>query len=89
MQRGHFVQRLVAGTALLPLVHAVPALALDEAQIGREVFTSLRDDGDLLFDSPYYEHLNEVGAVVSATVKDRYPYPIRYHVIKGDSANAR
>jgi predicted Zn-dependent protease len=88
MQRSRFVKSLVAAVGIAELTHVVPALALDEAQIGREVFEQLRDDGDLLFDSPFYEHLNEIGSVISATVKDRYPYPIQYHVVKGDSANA-
>ena len=65
-----------------------PALALDEQEVGKEVFLELRDGGDILFDSPYYEHLNEVGEIIATTVKTRYPFPIRYYVVKGDSANA-
>src|ERR1700686_4718278 len=58
--------------------------AIDEPSIGREVFGQLRDDGDLLFDSSFYEHLNEVGSVISETVRTRYPYPIRYYSVRGD-----
>jgi predicted Zn-dependent protease len=88
MQRSLFVKSLIAAVGIAELTHVAPALALDEAAIGREVFDQLREDGDLLFDSPFYEHLNEIGSVISQTVKDRYPYPIQYHVVKGDSANA-
>jgi len=88
MQRSRFVKSLIATVGIAELCHVAPALALDEGALGNEVFLQLRDDGDLLFDSPFYEHLNEVGSVISATVKDRYPYPIQYHVVKGDSANA-
>lgn len=88
MQRSRFVKSLIAAVGVSELCHVAPALALDEGALGNEVFNQLRDDGDLLFDSPFYEHLNEVGSVISATVGDRYPYPIQYHVVKGDSANA-
>ena len=52
------------------------------------MFHQLRDDGEILFDSPFYERLNEVGQVVAASAAIRYPDPIRYLVVKGDSANA-
>jgi predicted Zn-dependent protease len=88
MERLSFLSSLIAAVGVSQLTHIAPALALDEAGVGREVFLQLRDDGDLLFDSPYYEHLNEVGEVISNTVRSRYPYAIRYYVVKGDSANA-
>jgi predicted Zn-dependent protease len=89
MQRSTFVKSLVAAVGIAELGRVAPAVAgLDEGALGNEIFHQLRDDGDLLFDSPFYEHLNEVGSVISATVKSRYPYPIQYHVVKGDSANA-
>ena len=89
MQREGFIRSLAVAAGLAPFVHAAPAFAApDEAAIGREMFFQLRDDGDLLFDSPYYEHLNEVGSVIARTVKDRYPYPMQFYVIKGDSANS-
>ena len=67
-------------------IHA--AAAIDEAEIGREVYEDLRDSGDLLFDSPYYEHLNEIGSLIAKTVGDRYQYPLRFYIVKGDSPNA-
>lgn len=88
MQRKSFVRSLIGAVGVSQLVHVAPALALDEGALGHQVFNQMRDDGDLLFDSPYYEHLNEVGSVVALAVKDRYPYPIQFHIIKGDSANA-
>ena len=89
MQRTAFVQSLIAAVAATELVHVAPALAaVDEPSIGREVFGQLRDDGDLLFDSAYYEHLNEIGSVIADTVRSRYPFPIRYYIVRGDSANA-
>src|SRR5579871_4434418 len=90
MKRSHFVTGLAgaAGAAQFAAAALPAQAAVDEAGIGREVFIALRDDGDLLFDSPYYEHLNEVGSVISAAAASRYPYPIQYHVVKGDSANA-
>ena len=91
MKRAHFVTSLAGAAGVAQFgAAALPAGAagVDEAGIGREVFIALRDDGDLLFDSPYYEHLNEVGSVISAAAASRYPYPIQYHVVKGDSANA-
>ena len=90
MQRKQFVASLIAAAGIGEVCCAAPATAaaIDEAQVGREVFAQLRDDGDLLFDSPYYEHLNEVGSAIAAAVTDRYPYPVSYHVVKGDSANA-
>lgn len=88
MQRGVFVATLGATVGITQLTHLAPALALDEAGLGEQVFVQLREDGEILFDSPYYEHLNEIGSVVSATVRSRYPYPIRYYIVKGDTANA-
>jgi predicted Zn-dependent protease len=88
MQRKSFVRSLAGAVGVTQLVHVAPVLALDEGSLGHEVFNQMRDDGDLLFDSPYYEHLNEVGSVVALAVKDRYPYPIQFHIVKGDSANA-
>ena len=89
MQRTAFVQSLIATAGITQLGGLAPALAaVDEPSVGREVFGQLRDDGDLLFDSSYYEHLNEVGSVIAEAVKSRYPYPIRYYVVRGDSANA-
>ncbi len=54
MQRRALVRSLLAAVGLTQLAHAAPALALDEGELGREVFAELRDDGDLLFDSSYY-----------------------------------
>ncbi|HTJ28840.1 MAG TPA: M48 family metalloprotease [Candidatus Limnocylindria bacterium] len=88
VQRAAFVRSLIAAVGITELTHVAPALALDEAQVGREVFAQLREDGELLFDSSYYEHLNEVGSVIAETVRSRYPYPIRYYIVRGDSANA-
>lgn len=89
MQRTAFVRSLIAAVGITELTHVLPAVAgIDEPSVGREVFGQLRDSGDLLFDSSFYEHLNEVGSVVAETVRTRYPYPIRYYIVRGDSANA-
>jgi len=89
MERTAFIRSLIATAGAAQLACAAPALAgLDEPAIGREVFAQLREDGDLLFDSGFYEHLNEIGSVISDTVRSRYPYPIRYYIVRGDSANA-
>jgi hypothetical protein len=34
--------------------------------------SQLRSDGEILFDSSYYVHLNEVGAIVAQSVASRY-----------------
>jgi predicted Zn-dependent protease len=89
MQRNVFLGSLVAATCCAPFACAAPASAgIDEAAIGREQFEQLRDDGQILFDSAFYEHLNEVGAIVAAAVRGRYEYPIRYLIVRGDTANA-
>jgi beta-barrel assembly-enhancing protease len=89
VQRTAFIRSLIATVGLTELTRVMPAgAAIDEPSIGREVFGQLRDDGDLLFDSSFYEHLNEVGSVIAETVRTRYPYPIRYYIVRGDSANA-
>jgi len=89
VQRTAFIRSLIATVGLTELTRMTPAMAaIDEPSVGREVFGQLRDDGDLLFDSSFYEHLNEVGSVISETVRTRYPYPIRYYIVRGDSANA-
>ena len=89
MQRSAFVRSLIAAVGVTELMHVAPAAAaLDEAAIGRQVFADLRDQGELLFDSTFYEHLNEDGSVIAETVRSRYPYPIRYYLVRGDSANA-
>jgi predicted Zn-dependent protease len=89
MQRKLFLGSLAAATCCAPLACVAPARAgVDEAAIGREEFESLRDDGQILFDSSFYEHLNEVGAIVAAAVRGRYEYPIRYLIVRGDTANA-
>jgi beta-barrel assembly-enhancing protease len=89
MERNAFIKSLVAAVGVTQLTHVTAAFAaLDEAQIGREVFAQLRESGDLLFDSSYYEHLNEVGSVIADAVKSRYEYPIRFYIVRGDSANA-
>ena len=89
MERTAFIRSLIATAGVTQLAHVTPALAaFDEPGVGREVFAQLREDGDLLFDSIYYEHLNEIGSVVADTVRSRYPYPIRYYIVRGDSANA-
>jgi predicted Zn-dependent protease len=89
VQRTAFIRSLIATVGLTELVHAGPALAgIDEAAIGREVFAQLREDGEVLFDSGFYEHLNEIGSVIADHARSRYPYPIRYYIVRGDSANA-
>ncbi len=89
MERTAFIRSLIATAGAAQVACAAPALAaIDEPGIGREVFAQLREDGDLLFDSGFYEHLNEIGSVISDTVRSRYPYPIRYYIVRGDSANA-
>jgi predicted Zn-dependent protease len=88
VQRNAFVRALIASVAGAELLTGAPAAAIDEAAVGRQVYAQLRDNGDLLFDSSYYEHLNEIGSVIATTVRSRYPYPIRYYIVRGDSANA-
>ena len=77
-----------AAVAITQLGSLRAAVAADEAEIGREEFADLRESGEILFDSPYYEHLNEVGSVIAQTEKKRYAYPLRFIVVKGDSPNA-
>jgi len=89
LQRNAFLASLVTAVGASQLTHLTPAAAaFDEGQIGHETFLQLRENGDILFDSPYYEHLNEVGEVIANTVKDRYEYPIRFYIVRGESANA-
>jgi beta-barrel assembly-enhancing protease len=88
MKRTAFLRALIATIPLAELTHIAPALAIDEAEIGHEVFAQLRESGDILFDSSYYEHLNEIGSVIADNVRSRYTYPIRYYIVRGDSANA-
>lgn len=88
MKRDHFLGAVIATVGLTELTHVSAAWAIDEAAIGHEVFAQMREDDQILFDSPYYEHLNEIGSVISATVANRYPYQIRFYIIKGDTANA-
>lgn len=89
MERTAFIRSLAATVGVTQLTHVLPAsAAIDEAAVGREVFAQLREDGELLFDSPFYEHLNEIGSVIAQSVTTRYPYPIRYYIVRGDSANA-
>jgi predicted Zn-dependent protease len=88
MQRSTFLGCLGCAAVAGEFAAMRPADAIDEAEIGREVFSDLRDSGDLLFDSPYYEHLNEVGELIAASVGKQYEYPIRFYVVKGDSPNS-
>jgi predicted Zn-dependent protease len=89
MRRKSLLTGLIAAAGCCAVVDAAPAsAALDEKQLGDEVFADLRDGGEILFDSAYYEHLNEVGAIIARTVASRYPYPLRFYIVKGDSANA-
>jgi predicted Zn-dependent protease len=88
MERSAFIKSLVVTVAAAELTHITAALALDEADVGRQYFAQLRETGDLLFDSSCYEHLNEVGSVIAAAVRPRYEYPIRFYIVRGDSANA-
>jgi predicted Zn-dependent protease len=88
MERSAFIKSLVTVVGASQLTHITAALALDEADVGREYFGQLRESGDLLFDSSFYEHLNEVGSVIAEAVRSRYEYPIRFYIVRGDSANA-
>jgi len=89
MERNAFIKSLIASVGVTQLTHVTAAFAaLDEAEIGRQVFAQLRESGDLLFDSSYYEHLNEVGSVIAETARPRYEYPIRFYIVRGESANA-
>ncbi|MBV8151953.1 MAG: M48 family metalloprotease [Candidatus Eremiobacteraeota bacterium] len=88
MQRSTFLGCLACSAVATQIVAARPALALDELEIGTEVYEDLRDSGDILFDSPFYEHLNEVGQLIATAVGKRYEHPIRFYIVKGDSANA-
>ena len=88
MQRSTFLGCLACAAGATELAGIRPAAALDEKAVGEEVYDDLRDSGDLLFDSPFYEHLNEVGQLIAASVGKRYEYPIRFYIVKGDSPNA-
>ncbi|GAC1407780.1 MAG: hypothetical protein NVSMB64_15020 [Candidatus Velthaea sp.] len=88
MERTAFIASLVASVGVSQLTHVAAALALDEADIGRQYFAQLREAGDILFDSSFYEHLNEIGSVIAETVRARYDYPIRFYIVRGDTANA-
>src|SRR5581483_4492013 len=85
VQRSAVISSLVATAGLAERTHILPAsAAIDEPAVGREVFAQLREDGALLFASPFYEHLNEIGSVIAETVRSRYSYPIRYYIVRGD-----
>jgi predicted Zn-dependent protease len=90
MQRHAFLRALIATVGATELMHMPPALAagIDEYALGQETFAQLRDDGEMLFDSTYYEHLNEIGSVIAEAARPRYEYPIRFYIVRGDSANA-
>lgn len=88
MQRSAFLGCLACAAGATQLAAIQPAYALDEAGIGTMVYDDLRDGGEILFDSPYYEHLNEVGQLIAATVGKKYELPLRFYIVKGDSANA-
>jgi predicted Zn-dependent protease len=90
MQRNAFLRALIATVGVTELLHLPPALAagIDEYALGQETFSQLREDGEMLFDSTYYEHLNEIGSVIAEATRPRYEYPIRFYIVRGDSANA-
>ncbi len=88
MQRSTFLGCLACAAGAAEIAAMRPAMALNEKLVGEEVYDDLRDSGDLLFDSPFYEHLNEVGSHIAATVGKRYEYPLRFYIVKGDSPNS-
>lgn len=89
MQRTRFLTHLFAAAGCCA-ASAAPAFAagISEPQIGNQVYGDLRESGDIIFDSPFYEHLNEVGEIIAAAVRNRYEYPLRFLIVKGDSPNA-
>lgn len=89
-QPGRAVVAAAAFAALALAAQSVPALADSHAyerQIGAQVYNDLRSKGQIVYESPYYPVLREVGSRISNAAAPHW-YAMNFIIVKGNQANA-
>lgn len=75
-----------AGT--LSLTMPAAANAVDEAQIGAQVYQELAKKGEIIDASPWYAVLNQIGESVARVGNAQYDYPFHFILVNEKQPNA-
>ncbi|MBV8601894.1 MAG: M48 family metalloprotease [Candidatus Eremiobacteraeota bacterium] len=84
-------RRFAAAIAVVTLLLATggrPDAAVDEGQIGAQVYEQLAQKGEIVDSSPWYAVLNEVGRKISGVANEKYQYPFHFILVREQQPNA-
>lgn len=79
---------LCLGAACLPGVAQQPQQSDDEAQMGQQLFTELKSQGEIVASSPLYATLRPLAARITRVVQPSYNYPIHFYIVHESQPNA-
>jgi beta-barrel assembly-enhancing protease len=61
---------------------------LSEAQVGTQIFTELKSQGEIVKSSPLYDTLAPIAAAITKVVQPQYQYPIHFYIVHERQPNA-
>ncbi|MBV9646286.1 MAG: M48 family metalloprotease [Candidatus Eremiobacteraeota bacterium] len=84
--------RVLCCTALVGSLALAPGIAKadepTEAQMGAQLFTQLKSQGEIVKSSPLYDTLRPIAAAITKAVQPRYEYPIHFYIVHENQPNA-
>jgi predicted Zn-dependent protease len=90
MSRSQLLAPLLALTSFVGLAAApVPEPVTDvETQVGLEIYSELRDKGEIVASSPLYDNLNPVAEKISRVAQAYYNHPFKFILVHEPQPNA-
>jgi predicted Zn-dependent protease len=88
MKRAPALLAALAFAAALFGQPATPAAAMDEKQIGDQVYTELSNKGEIIKTSPLYDVLNPIAGRIKIVADPQYEYPFKFILVHEKQPNA-
>lgn len=60
----------------------------DEQQLGAQLFSQLKSQGEIVKSSPLYDVLKPIAAAITKVVQPQYQYPIHFYIVHETEPNA-
>jgi beta-barrel assembly-enhancing protease len=59
-----------------------------ETELGKEVYTQLRDRGEIIDSSPLYDSLRPIAEAIARVAQPSYPHPFKFYLVHEKQPNA-
>ena len=60
----------------------------DELQMGAQLYSELKEKGEIVASSPLYDTLRPIAAAITRVVQSRLPYPVHWYIVHESQPNA-